>query len=115
MFFGGGTPSLLSITQWNKIHDRLIRRLSLTDDYEWSIECNPDSFSREKAELWDSFGATRLTFGVQSFNERELRVLGRAHTAVRAVEVMSDPVLARFSSIGVDLMYGLPGQTVAIT
>ncbi|MGB7567634.1 MAG: radical SAM family heme chaperone HemW [Chitinivibrionales bacterium] len=111
LFFGGVTPSLLSITQWNKIHDRLIRRLSLTDDCEWSIECNPDSFSREKAELWDSFGATRLTFGVQSFNERELRVLGRAHTAARAVEVMSDPVLARFSSIGVDLIYGLPGQT----
>jgi putative oxygen-independent coproporphyrinogen III oxidase len=112
LFFGGGTPSLLSPAQWNKINDCLISRLLLTDDYELSIECNPDSFSVEKAELWAAFGATRLTFGVQSFDERELRILGRAHTIERANEVLSGPVLTSFSSIGIDCMYGLPGQTL---
>lgn len=111
LFFGGGTPSLLTRMQWNKIHDGLIKRLSLADDFEWSIECNPDSFSVEKAKFWKSCGVTRLTFGVQSFNERELLVLGRAHTAKRACEVLSEPVLTGFRSIGIDLMYGLPGQT----
>jgi oxygen-independent coproporphyrinogen-3 oxidase len=112
LFFGGGTPSILSPTQWNAIHDRLIKRLSLSDDCEWTIECNPDSFSVEKAKLWNSFGATRLTFGVQSFNESELRTLGRAHDAKRTVIVLNDPVLMNFHSIGIDLMYGLPGQTL---
>jgi oxygen-independent coproporphyrinogen III oxidase len=112
LFFGGGTPSLLTLTQWNKIHDRLIKRLLLTDGCEWTIECNPDSFSVEKATFWKSCGVTRLTFGVQSFNERELLVLGRAHTAKRAREALSEPVLAGFCSVGIDLMYGLPGQTL---
>jgi oxygen-independent coproporphyrinogen-3 oxidase len=112
LFFGGGTPSILSPAQWHTIHDRLIKRLPLSDDCEWSIECNPDSFSVEKAMLWNSIGATRLTFGVQSFDERELRVLGRAHTARRAGEVLGEPILACFPSIGIDLMYGLPGQTL---
>jgi oxygen-independent coproporphyrinogen-3 oxidase len=112
LFFGGGTPSLFSLGQWQKINDRLISRLRFSPDYEWSVECNPESFSAEKARAWKESGVNRLTFGIQSFNDRELRVLGRIHNARKAMDVLSSLVLSRFASIGVDLMYGLPGQTL---
>ena len=112
LFFGGGTPSLLSIGQWQKINDRLISRLRFAPDYEWSMECNPESFSMEKALVWKESGVNRLSFGVQSLIDRELRVLGRIHNARGAMDVLSSSALSRFASIGVDLMYGLPGQTL---
>ena len=112
VFFGGGTPSLLSRGQWQKINDRLISRLHFSTDYELSVECNPESFSVEKAMAWKESGVNRLSFGVQSFNDRELRVLGRIHNARCAMDVLSSSSLSHFASIGVDLMYGLPGQTL---
>ena len=112
LFFGGGTPSLLSRGQWQTINDRLISRLHFSPDYELSVECNPESFSAEKAMAWKESGVNRLTFGVQSFNDRELRILGRIHNARGAMDVLSSPVLSQFASIGVDLIYGLPGQTL---
>jgi oxygen-independent coproporphyrinogen-3 oxidase len=111
LFFGGGTPSLFSLDQWQKLHDRLISRLYLSPGCEWSIECNPESFSVEKAAAWKNFGVNRLTFGIQSLSDRELRVLGRVHSLRDALRVLSEPILSEFASIGIDLMYGLPGQT----
>ncbi len=113
IFVGGGTPSLLSVPQWERLIDGLLRGVQLGALREWSIECNPESFSSEHARLWRDRGVTRLTFGVQSLVDRELSVLGRCHTADQALTVLSNPVLERFVSIGVDLMYGLPGQTLS--
>jgi oxygen-independent coproporphyrinogen-3 oxidase len=113
VFFGGGTPSILAIDQWELIDRLLMKSLRLSPDVEWTIECNPDSFTQEKAALWISMGVTRLTFGVQSLDDRELTVLGRPHSAAQAVSSLQSPVLSRFKSIGVDLMYGLPGQTLS--
>jgi oxygen-independent coproporphyrinogen III oxidase len=112
LFFGGGTPSILSIKQWETINRSLIKQLNLADDIEWTIECNPESFSTEKAELWHSMGVTRLTFGIQSLNDDELRILGRPHSSEQALLVISSPALRQFNSIGLDLMYGLPSQTL---
>jgi oxygen-independent coproporphyrinogen III oxidase len=112
IFFGGGTPSMLSVELWERINTLLTKTLSRSADCEWSIECNPDSFTEEKAMLWHSMGVTRLTFGIQSLDDRELGVLGRPHTAAQALAVLASPVLSKFKSIGADLMYGLPGQTV---
>lgn len=111
IFFGGGTPSVLSIKQWETINRRLIKQLKLAEDVEWTIECNPESFSAEKAELWHSMGVTRLTFGVQSLNDDELRILGRPHSAEQALLAINTPALRHFNSVGLDLMYGLPSQT----
>ncbi len=112
IYFGGGTPSVLAPDQWEKIIDGLIRLCNLAPGYEWSIECNPDSFSEELARYWLASGVTRLSFGVQSLDERYLRLMGRAHNVRQAFDVLKNPILARFASVGVDCMYGLPGQTV---
>jgi oxygen-independent coproporphyrinogen III oxidase len=112
IFFGGGTPSIMSIKQWGTINRSLIKQLNLSDDVEWTIECNPESFSTEKAELWHSMGVTRLTFGIQSLNDDELRILGRPHSSEQALLAISSPALRQFNSIGLDLMYGLPSQTM---
>jgi oxygen-independent coproporphyrinogen-3 oxidase len=101
----------LSLKQWETINNRLIKQLNLADDVEWTIECNPESFSEEKAELWHYMGVTRLTFGIQSLNDDELRILGRPHSAEQALLAINSPPLRHFKSVGLDLMYGLPSQT----
>jgi oxygen-independent coproporphyrinogen-3 oxidase len=112
IFFGGGTPSILSVKAWEAIRKSLVQLFRLTANIEWTIECNPDSFTEEKAELWHKMGVTRLTFGVQSLNNDELHSLGRIHTAEQAIRVLESPTLSNFRSLGIDLMYGLPVQTV---
>ena len=111
IYFGGGTPSILSPEQFAFLHDELISKLNLSENYEWSIECNPDSYTDEKALIYRNRGVTRLTFGIQSFNNKELSVLGRRHSAEKALNVLNSPLLAHFNSIGLDLMFGIPLQT----
>jgi oxygen-independent coproporphyrinogen-3 oxidase len=112
VFFGGGTPTVLSAEALGELCSLVRSRFSLAPDVEWTVECNPDSFTSEKAAVIRESGVTRLTFGIQSLDDRELSLLGRVHSAERCLEVLRDPVLSRFKSIGVDVMYGLPGQTV---
>ncbi len=112
IFFGGGTPSILSPQQCERINACLIKHLNLAKDCEWTVECNPDSFTEEKAALWRASGVTRLTIGVQSLCDNELRFLGRPHSAEQALSVIESPALSGFKSIGHDLMYGLPNQTL---
>ena len=112
VYIGGGTPSLLSPAQWERFGVLLFDTLPLVEQAEWTVECNPESFTEEKARLFADMGVTRLTFGVQSMNERELSLAGRPHTSKETLEVLASPVLGRFRSIAVDVIYGLPGQTV---
>jgi oxygen-independent coproporphyrinogen III oxidase len=112
IFIGGGTPTMLTADQLRRLCSLVRTSFRLAPDCEWTVECNPDSFTAEKADVLNDAGVTRLTFGFQSLDDRELRLLGRVHTADRCREVLADPVLVRFSSIGIDIMYGLPGQTV---
>jgi len=111
LYFGGGTPGMLPPALWERLRDGLVRSLHLAPGTEWTVECNPDSFSSDKARLWLDLGVTRLTLGVQSLDEGELRLLGRPHSGGEALEALDDPALAGFRSVGVDLIYGLPGQT----
>jgi len=111
VFFGGGTPSLLSYEQWEALHKTFLRELHTTDKTEWTIECNPDSFSIEKAQFWKTMGISRLTFGIQSLDNKELCLLGRPHNAATAESVLYNPILKQFKSVGADVMFGLPGQT----
>ena len=113
VYVGGGTPSLLGVDMWGRLDDVLFSRIDKSNISEWSVECNPESFSIDKARVYAGCGVTRLTFGVQSLNPRELSICGRVHSADRAREVLGDNrIVDMFKSTGVDIMYGLPGQTV---
>ncbi len=110
IFIGGGTPSILSPMQWNALSSAVHSSLHIDESVEWTIECNPDSYSPEKARVWLAAGINRLSLGVQSLQHRLLSILGRPHTPDQALEVLQSKEAAEFRSCNVDVMYGLPGQ-----
>ena len=110
VFFGGGTPSLFSARAIDVLLSAFRARLALAPDCEITLEANPGTFEREKFRDFRSSGVNRLSIGVQSFNPRHLRSLGRIHDdrdARRAIET----ALEHYEEINLDLMYALPGQT----
>jgi oxygen-independent coproporphyrinogen-3 oxidase len=111
IFFGGGTPSMLSESQWVQMLSWLRGKFTFAPEPEFTIECNPDSFSEVKAEIWVQYGINRLTVGIQSLDDRELHVMGRVHSANRAKEVLQNRMLDKFKSVGVDIIYGVPWQS----
>jgi oxygen-independent coproporphyrinogen III oxidase len=113
VYIGGGTPTVLGAAGlWSLC--RLVKgRFSLARGFEWTVECNPESFTQEKAAALLDAGVNRLSLGVQSLDDRTLGLLGRAHDAARSRELLAEPALGSFGSVNVDLIYGLPGQTAA--
>ena len=113
VFFGGGTPSLLNLRQWQRILETM-ERLELLGADEWTIECNPATVSPEKARLWRDFGVNRLSMGVQSLDEALLDRLGRIHS--REMVFKSFDILrgAGFENLNLDLMFAIPGQTMEV-
>lgn len=111
IYFGGGTPSLLSPRQFSYICNELRSRLNLANNLEWTVECNPDSYSNDLADSLLKLGVNRLSFGIQSLDNKELKVLGRRHSAQRARDILNSSSLSGFQSIGADLMFGIPLQT----
>ena len=113
VFFGGGTPSLLNLRQWELVL-RAMERLNLLGASEWTVECNPATVSLDKARLLLDFGVNRVSMGVQSFDEMLLDRLGRIHT--RAMVFKSFDILrkAGFRNVNVDLMFAIPGQTLDV-
>ena len=89
------------------------KALRAAEDAEITLEANPDDVTPEKLRLWKELGVNRLSLGVQSLNEGELRFLGRRHTAAQARQALELAREAGFDNLGVDLMYSLPGQTEA--
>lgn len=112
VYVGGGTPSVLTVEQWRHFAHWLAGAVALKSGCEWTIECNPESYAAGKAEAWLRAGANRLSLGVQSFDDRTLGFLGRAHDGRTARRVIDEAAHAGFGSVSVDLMYGLPAQTV---
>ena len=113
IFFGGGTPSLLNLRQWERIF-RAMERLPLSGVTEWTVECNPATVSIEKAKLLQSCGVNRISLGVQSFNETLLERLGRVHTRQMAFESYDILRRAGFDNVNLDLMFAIPGQTLEV-
>lgn len=113
VFLGGGTPTLLSHGQLSKLFRSLVFHFQLADDVELSIESNPGTVDIEKLHRLKELGVNRLSFGVQSFNDGELKGLGRVHSAKEAQFAVEIARRAGFTNISLDLMYGLPGQTPA--
>lgn len=112
VFLGGGTPSVLNTEQAGRIMDAVHRCFELTSDCEVTMECNPGTLNREKLEAYRSFGINRLSLGLQSADDTELARLGRIHRFSDFRENYLQAREAGFENISVDLMYGLPGQTV---
>lgn len=113
VFFGGGTPSLLNLRQWEQVFGAM-DRLNLLGASEWTVECNPATISLEKAKLLRSFGVNRISMGVQSLNEDLLDRLDRIHT--RDMVFKSFELLRRagFDNLNLDLMFAIPGQTLEV-
>jgi oxygen-independent coproporphyrinogen-3 oxidase len=112
LFLGGGTPSWLGETQIAGLMKNLRRHFAFASDSEITLEANPDDITAEKLRLFRDLGINRLSLGVQSFDEGELRVLGRRHTARQTLAAIDLIRAAGFANLGLDLMYGLPGQSL---
>jgi oxygen-independent coproporphyrinogen-3 oxidase len=112
VYFGGGTPTALTISQLELLLGGLREQLDLSQLREWTMEANPGSISPRKAALLARFGVNRISLGVQSWDHSLLKLLGRDHSANQATESFRILRAAGFSNINIDLMFGLPGQTI---
>ena len=113
IFFGGGTPSLLNLRQWEQVLNAM-ERLNLLGAAEWTVECNPATVSLDKARLLKSAGVNRLSMGVQSLNSALLERLGRVHTRQMVFTSFDTLRKAGFDNVNLDLMFAIPGQTLEI-
>ncbi|MGZ8869133.1 MAG: radical SAM family heme chaperone HemW, partial [Thermoanaerobaculia bacterium] len=111
IFFGGGTPSLLEPSEIGRIITACRETFDLAEDAEITLETNPETSSVARMEQFRAAGVNRVSFGVQSFREPELRRLGRIHTADRARQAFSEGRAAGFDNISLDLMMWLPQQS----
>lgn len=112
MFFGGGTPSLLSSTHIVSIYSTLQKYFTFVPNFEWTMECNPGTVSEESLLSYKKIGVNRVSFGVQSFHQNELDFLERIHSPEQAKQAVQFAKNAGFDLISIDLMYALPLQTI---
>ncbi len=112
VFFGGGTPSYLPFGDISALMDTITESFPLEDDAEITLEANPGDFTPDKLSHFLDAGINRLSIGVQSFDDDLLRLLGRRHSAADAVEAYRMANDAGIDNVSIDLMYGLPHQTI---
>ena len=112
VFIGGGTPSLFSPEAIERLLADVRARLPLEPGCEITLEANPGTFERERFRAFRAAGVTRLSIGVQSFDDAKLQALGRVHDRAQAVAAVEEAASA-FETFNLDLMYALPGQTLA--
>jgi oxygen-independent coproporphyrinogen-3 oxidase len=112
IYFGGGTPSLLEPDEVRRIIDACRQAYDLSEDAEVTLEANPESVTTERLAAFRRAGVNRLSFGVQSFADEELRRLSRLHSAARARDAYREARTAGFDNISLDLMVWLPGQAI---
>ena len=109
LYIGGGTPSCLNINQLTKLFE--ILKVFNGSDLEYTIECNIENITEEKLQLFKNYGINRISIGIQSFNDKNIKYLNRNHTRQEAIDKIN-LVKKYFSNINVDLIYALPGQTL---
>jgi oxygen-independent coproporphyrinogen III oxidase len=112
MYFGGGTPSILSLAQIGRILDALGRAARIGPSTELTIEANPETLTSAKLQGLRGLGFNRLSLGIQSFDDRLLRLMGRPHDSAQAATAYFLAREAGFANIGLDLIFALPGQTL---
>ena len=111
IFIGGGTPSLFSPQAIDRLLGDIRARLKLNADCEITLEANPGTFEKDRFKAFRSAGVTRLSVGVQSFDDGHLKALGRVHDRAQAIAAVEEAGQA-FDTFNLDLMYALPGQTL---
>ena len=111
IFIGGGTPSLFSPAAIDRLVGDIRARLRLEADCEITMEANPGTFEKDRFRAYRTAGITRLSVGVQSFNDRHLKALGRVHDRAQALAAVEEAAQA-FDTFNLDIMYALPGQTM---
>ncbi|WP_238587696.1 radical SAM family heme chaperone HemW [Caenimonas sp. SL110] len=111
IFIGGGTPSLFSPQAIDRLLGDIRARLRLEPDCEITLEANPGTFEKNRFKAFRAAGVTRLSVGVQSFNDDHLRALGRVHDRAQAIAALEEAA-ASFDTFNLDLMYALPGQSM---
>ncbi len=114
IYFGGGTPSRLRKEHFDKIFETLLRHFPVEATAEITIEANPDDLTDTYIAMLSGLPANRLSVGIQSFNDEELKFLSRRHSAQQAVDAVKRCQQMGFENISIDLMYGLPNQTEKI-
>lgn len=114
IYLGGGTPSLLSPEELGRIFERIARWQRIDPEAEVTIECNPDDVSPAYAEALAQLPINRVSMGVQSFHEADLRFLGRRHTAQQVEDAVADLRRVGIDNLSLDLIYGLPNQTLEL-
>ncbi len=112
VYFGGGSPSILSQEELASIFEKLHATFDLAQVKEVTLESNPDDHTEANLKHWRSLGIDRLSIGIQSFLARDLQMMNRAHNAAEAEECIRAAREAGFKSLTIDLIYGIPGQTM---
>ena len=114
IYLGGGTPSQLTEKELNKIFTSLYNIYKVKEDAEITLEANPDDLTPEYVSMLRRLPINRISMGIQTFQEETLKLLHRRHTARQAIEAFQRCREAGFRNISIDLMYGLPGETLKI-
>lgn len=112
IFIGGGTPTALSVSQLERLFEGLSRHLDFSAVAEFTIEMNPATVTRRKADLLRGFGVNRVSMGVQSWDADLLKILGRVHDAQQVRKSFAILREAGYENLNLDLIYGVPGQTL---
>ena len=110
IFFGGGTPSVLTENQLEKILNALYKFYNIDEDAEVTLECNPGEITFEKLSHFRKIGINRLSIGFQSFSEKNLKFLGRLHSSEQSISTFNHARKAGFDNINIDLIYDIPKQ-----
>lgn len=114
IYFGGGTPSQLAFNDFRRIFDTLFVNFEIQADAEITIEANPDDLTPQYVETLRKLPFNRLSMGIQSFDDEELKFLKRRHSAAKAIDAVGLCKSFGYDNISIDLMYGLPNQTMEI-
>lgn len=111
IYFGGGTPSLLSDQELVSLLGLICQQFEVAPDAEITLEANPDDLTKEKLQVYFKIGINRLSIGIQSFRDADLQWMNRAHSGAQAIDAVLNAKAAGFRNITIDLIYGLPGTT----
>ena len=112
IYFGGGTPSILSVLEIKNLLEILYKNYNINDKAEITIECNPDDLTTSKLGSYKQLGINRLSIGVQSFHDCDLKFMNRSHNAEDSINSINLAKKMGFKNITIDLIYGLPNQTL---
>lgn len=112
IFLGGGTPTMTEADQLARVFEVFFRKTRLASGAEWTIEANPSSIMADALKTYRSMGINRLSMGVQSMRDDHLKMLGRVHDRMRAIQALEIVFESGFKNVSVDLLCGVPGQTL---